>query len=130
MSLLPTCGRIYTFYNVKWSYIALLLVFELGSIVCAVAPNSTTLIVGRAVAGVGAAGLLSGAAVIISYCVPLRKRAILMATLSGTYGIGSVTGPLIGGVITDNKNLTWRFCFWINLREYAPEQLPTHADGS
>ncbi|KAF2747107.1 MFS transporter [Sporormia fimetaria CBS 119925] len=115
MSLLPTCGRVYTFYNVKWTYIALLLVFELGSAVCAVAQNSVTLIVGRAVAGVGAAGLLGGAAVIVSYCIALRKRAMFMGMISIVYGIGSVTGPLIGGVITDNKRLTWRFCFWINL---------------
>jgi MFS family permease len=118
MSLLPTCGRFYTFYNVKYSYCATLLIFELGSIICAVAPNSITLIVGRAIAGVGAAGLMSGAAVLISYCVILRKRAVLMGVLSGVYGVGSVTGPLVGGVITDTKGLTWRFCFWINLREY------------
>jgi MFS family permease len=119
MALLPTCGRIYTVYNVKWSYIALLLVFELGSVICAVAPNSTTLIVGRAVAGVGAAGLMSGAAVIVSYCVAMNKRAVLMGMFSMVFGIGSVTGPLIGGIITDSETLTWRFCFWINLRKSA-----------
>ncbi|PKY00417.1 putative MFS toxin transporter, partial [Aspergillus campestris IBT 28561] len=115
MSLLPTCGRIYTFYDVKWSYIVLMLIFELGSIICAVAQSSTMLIVGRAISGIGAAGLLSGAAVIVSYCVALRKRAMLMGMISAVYGVGSVSGPLIGGVITDNPKLTWRFCFWINL---------------
>lgn len=116
MSLIPTCGRIYTFYNVRWSYITLLLIFELGSVICAVSQSSTMLIVGRAVSGVGAAGLISGGAVIVSYCVTLRKRPILMGLLSMMYGVGSVTGPLIGGVITDNAKLTWRFCFWVNLR--------------
>lgn len=95
----------------------MLLIFELGSIVCALAPNSTALIVGRAVAGLGAAGLLSGATVIISYCAALEKRAFLLALIFGIYGVGSVTGPLIGGVITDNKTLSWRFIFWINLRK-------------
>lgn len=121
MALLPTCGRIYTFYDIKWSYIILLLIFELGSIVCAVATNSTTLIVGRAVSGIGAAGLLSGATIIISYCMPLRKRPVLMGLLSLIFGLGSVLGPLIGGVITDNARLTWRFCFWINLRVYLED---------
>ena len=117
MSLLPTCGRIYTFFDVKWSYIVLMLIFELGSIICAVAQGSTMLIVGRAISGIGAAGLLSGAAVIVSYCIPLRKRAMLMGMISAVYGVGSVSGPLVGGVITDNPKLTWRFCFWINLRQ-------------
>jgi MFS family permease len=119
MSLLPTSGRIYTLFNVKWSFCVALIVFEIGSIVCAAAPNSILLIVGRAIAGVGAAALLGGATVIISYSVTLRKRALVMAMLQTVYGVSSVSGPLVGGVITDNKTLTWRFCFWINLREYA-----------
>lgn len=117
MAMLPTCGRIYTFYNIKWTYIGLLFIFEIGSIVAAAAPNSTTFIVGRAVSGLGGAGLLSGATVIISYTVELKKRAMLLAILFSLYGAGSVAGPLIGGVITDNKTLTWRFIFWMNLRE-------------
>ncbi|KAI1147012.1 major facilitator superfamily domain-containing protein [Nemania diffusa] len=115
MSLLPSCGRLYTFYSIKWTYVIMLPIFELGSIVCALAPNSTTLIVGRAVTGLGAAGLLSGATFIISYCAALEKRAFLLALIFGVYGVGSVTGPLIGGVITDNKTLSWRFIFWVNL---------------
>jgi len=122
--MLPTCGRIYTCYDTRWSYIVLLLIFELGSVICALARNSTTLIVGRAVLGVGAAGLMSGAAVIISSFVTLRKRPVLMGLISIVYGLGSVLGPLIGGVITDNATLTWRFCFWINLRTGNPNCLP------
>ena len=59
------------------------------------------LIVGRALSGVGAAGLRSGGAVIVSYCVTLRKRPILMELLFMMYGAGSVTQPLIGGNVTD-----------------------------
>ncbi|KAI0123142.1 major facilitator superfamily domain-containing protein [Xylariales sp. AK1849] len=115
MALLLTCGRIYTFYNIKWTYIVLLLIFEFGSVICAVAPTLTALIMGRAVAGLGAAGLLSGSTVLILYCVALKKRAMMLAIVLGVYGVGSVTGPFIGGVITDNYSLTWRFIFWINL---------------
>ena len=49
-------------------------VFEVGSLICATSPSSVVLIVGRAVAGLGAAGLFSGALVIIAHTIPLRLR--------------------------------------------------------
>ena len=51
-----------------------MVIFELGSLICAVAPNSVTLIVGRAVAGWGCAGILTGSFVIVAHSVPLQKR--------------------------------------------------------
>ncbi|RYO87179.1 hypothetical protein DL766_003983 [Monosporascus sp. MC13-8B] len=115
MALLPTCGRLYAFYNIKWVYCTSLVVFELGSVVSAVAPNSMALIIGRAVSGMGAAGLVSGTPTILSYCVPLKKQAKLSPIILGLYSAGSAIGPLVGGSITDSKTLTWRFIFWLNL---------------
>lgn len=116
MALLPTCGRFYAFYNIKWVYCISLVVFELGSVISAVAPNSMTLIIGRAVSGMGAAGLVSGTTTILSYCVALRMQAKLSPFIMGMFSIGSAVGPLVGGAITDSPALTWRFIFWINLR--------------
>lgn len=49
-------------------------IFELGSFLCGVATSSTTLIVGRAVAGIGTSGIKNGAFAIIAGCVPMPKR--------------------------------------------------------
>lgn len=59
---------------IKWSFLSFFAVFELGSILCGVAVSSDMLIVGRAVAGLGAAGIINGAITIISSCAPFEKR--------------------------------------------------------
>lgn len=112
-ALQPSFGKVYTYFDVKWTYLSALMIFELGSIVCAAAKNSVMLIVGRAVAGAGAAALFSGGMTIVGFSVPLRKRAIYIAALSSMFGISSVVGPILGGALTDRAS--WRWCFWINL---------------
>ena len=67
-------GKIYTFFPVKWVFLIAITIFEIGSAICGAAPNSTALIIGRAVAGIGSAGIFSGALIIIAYSIPLEKR--------------------------------------------------------
>ncbi|KAK8082773.1 efflux pump antibiotic resistance protein [Apiospora saccharicola] len=86
-----------------------IIVFELGSLICGVAQNSVTLIIGRAVAELGSAGLMSGSLLILAHSVPLAKRPVYSGMIGGPYGVASVAGPLLGGVLTDNA------CFLINL---------------
>lgn len=103
-------GRVYTFYNPKYVFLASIAIFEIGSALCGAAPSSTALIVGRAIAGLGSAGIFAGAIVIIVHSVPLQKRPIYTGFVGAMFGIASVAGPLLGGAFTDK--VSWRWCMF------------------
>lgn len=87
-------GKFYTYYSVKWVFLAAVIVFEIGSLIAAVAPSSAVLIVGRTVSGLGAAGIFAGAIIILATTVPLRQRPMYTGILASMHGIASVVGPL------------------------------------
>ncbi|RGP68521.1 major facilitator superfamily transporter [Fusarium sporotrichioides] len=109
----PTFGKLYSTFPSKIVFLSSVALLEVGSLICALAKDSPTFIGGRAVAGLGAAGIISGGLIITALVTPLHQRPIYTGILGSLEGVGIVIGPIIGGQIA--SSIGWRWCFWINL---------------
>lgn len=107
---LQLAGKMYILFSKKVIYLACVAIFE---IVCALAPTSETLVVGRAITGLGASGIFTGGLVVVTTIIPLHKRTVWQGTLNSTFVVASIVGPVLGGALTEY--LSWRWCFYIDL---------------
>jgi EmrB/QacA subfamily drug resistance transporter len=89
------------------------IIFLVGSALCAMAQNLPELIAFRILQGLGGGGLMVTAVAVVGDIVPPRERGRYQGFFGGVFGISTVIGPLLGGFIVDN--FSWRWIFWINL---------------
>ncbi|PGH13921.1 hypothetical protein AJ79_03336 [Helicocarpus griseus UAMH5409] len=106
-------AKVYNTYNPKWVLLCTTAVFELGSAICGAAPSSPVLIFGRALAGIGAGAVLTGAVVATQHLFEISKRPIAINLLGINFVFSATLGPIFGGILTDSFG--WRWCFYINL---------------
>jgi MFS family permease len=90
-------GKIYAQFNAKWTYILCVVIFEAGSALCGGAPNMTAEIVGRALCGLGGAGLYVGVMTLLAATTTIHERPLYIGGTGLTWGLGTVLGPIIGG---------------------------------
>nr|GAT45289.1 major facilitator superfamily protein [Mycena chlorophos] len=113
VALMLFYGQMVRIFPAKWILLASISIFELGSLICGLSHSIYQLIAGRAVAGLGAAGLLIAMLQVINQVTLLEDRPKLFAPFGAVFGISTIIGPLIGGGFTDHVG--WRWCFFINL---------------
>lgn len=90
-----------------------LVIFTLGSILCALATNITWLIIARVVEGVGASVMTPLSMAILSHALPVSERGRALGIWSGIGGLALIVGPSLGGLIV--ARLSWQWIFWINV---------------
>lgn len=89
-----------------------LLLFTIGTIICCVAQNFVTLVAGRSVQGIGGGGVIVMQFVIFTDIIPLRQRPKFTAINQSAWAIGTIIGPLVGGLFV--QHATWRWIFYLN----------------
>jgi MFS family permease len=105
-------GKAYKLFSIKRIFLSANVISIAGSLLCGAANTSIMLIAGRAIAGLGSAGLLSGCFVILVQSTPLHKRPMVVGAMNAVEGLATLSAPLLGGVIV--QSLGWRWCFYIN----------------
>lgn len=108
----PLMAKLSDRYGRRPVYVLNLALFGVGSVIVVVAPDFTTLLVGRAVQGFGASGIFPVASAVIGDTFPAEKRGPTLGLLGAVFGIAFLLGPILGGVLL---RFSWHWLFLINV---------------
>jgi EmrB/QacA subfamily drug resistance transporter len=109
----PVFGTLSDIYGRRVTIITSMSLFIVGSILCAIAPNMSVLIIARGLQGLGGGGILPIVQTVIADVVTPRERGQYQAYFSGVWMAAGIGGPVLGGVFAEH--LHWSMIFWINV---------------
>jgi EmrB/QacA subfamily drug resistance transporter len=109
---MPLAGKACDIFGRKFIFISCTILFTLGSLASALAPNIEWLIFFRLIQGIGAGGFLPAATAIVAEEFP-RTRQQSIGFFSTIFPIGQILGPNLGGWLTESFG--WRSTFWMSV---------------
>jgi EmrB/QacA subfamily drug resistance transporter len=109
----PVYGKLADLYGRKPMLTFGVAMFVLGSLLCGLAWSMPVLIASRAVQGIGAGAITPIGVTILGDLYTLEERARVQGYNASVWGMASVAGPALGGLVSDY--LSWRWIFLINL---------------
>ena len=109
----PVYGKLADLYGRKPIIIFGITVFLISSALCGLAQNMLTLIIFRALQGLGAGAVFPITMTIIGDVFSIEERARIQGFFSGVWGVAGVAGPTLGGIVTDT--FSWRWVFLLNI---------------
>jgi EmrB/QacA subfamily drug resistance transporter len=112
-ALVLSLGRISDMKGRKRMYNAGFVVFIVGSALCGFASDGLQLVLFRGIQGIGGAMLVANGFAILSDVFPANERGRAFGMISVVWGVGSVFGIGVGGLILSVTD--WRWIFWINV---------------
>ncbi|GAA1727518.1 MDR family MFS transporter [Isoptericola hypogeus] len=110
---MPLYGKFGDLYGRRWPFLVAIGLFTVASVGAGFADSMLSLVLWRAVQGLGGGGLMILSQSIIADIVPASERGKYMGPLGALFGISAVLGPLLGGWLTEGPG--WRWAFWLNI---------------
>jgi EmrB/QacA subfamily drug resistance transporter len=111
----PLWGKLADLFSKKVLIQTAIIVFVLASASAGLAQNTSMLITSRAVQGIGMGGISALTQTVIAAMISPRERGRYTGYIGASFAVAMVSGPLLGGVITDTSWLGWRWCFYVGI---------------
>jgi MFS transporter, DHA2 family, multidrug resistance protein len=111
--MMPLTGWLAGHFGIKWVFISSVICFTTASALCGAATSLTELVIFRAIQGMAGAGLIPLSQATLLRINPPERHGHAMALFGTGTILGPLTGPALGGWLT--QDYSWRWVFYINL---------------